>query len=376
MTGEFVSNENFSDLSIWKGLSRRGSPLMFDLEITARCNNNCRHCYINLPAGDRAAKARELTAQEIIHLGEEATELQAVWCLITGGEPLLREDFAEIYLALKCQGLLVSVFTNACLVTKEHVRLFQQYPPRALEVTVYGADQESYERVTRTRGSFAAFKHGLDLLQQGGIRVRLKAMALRSNLEVFPDILRFCRERTSDYARYDPFLHLRYDRDPQRNEEIRAERLSPSEVVALEQADKKRFAQLEKACDALGEGGQPVSVPAGDEVPLFRCGAGKNSFSVGYAGHFRLCSSLCHPDFVYDLRSGSLSEAWERFSHRAVDMTCSRVELRDTCLSCPLIDLCLWCPAHAYLECGDMEQRIETFCHIAHARANATGRRA
>ena len=52
----------------------------------------------------------------------------ALWCLLTGGEPLLREDFAEIYLGLKRLGLLVSVFTNACLVTPEHVELFQKVP--------------------------------------------------------------------------------------------------------------------------------------------------------------------------------------------------------------------------------------------------------
>jgi len=131
------------------------------LELTARCNNDCRHCYINLPAGDKAARAAELTTDEVLALGREAADLGALWVLLTGGEPLLRDDFAEVYLGLKRLGLLVSVFTNACLVTPEHVELFRRYPPRDIEVSVYGATRETYERVTRrpapTTRSYAAF---------------------------------------------------------------------------------------------------------------------------------------------------------------------------------------------------------------------------
>ena len=59
----------------------------FDLEVTARCNNDCPHCYINLPAGDREAMGQELTLAEIDRIADEAVALGAVWVLITGGEP-------------------------------------------------------------------------------------------------------------------------------------------------------------------------------------------------------------------------------------------------------------------------------------------------
>ncbi len=65
----------------------------FDLEITARCNNNCRHCYINLPPGDRNAQANEMSLEQIGKIAQQAVEIGCIWCLITGGEPLLRKDF-------------------------------------------------------------------------------------------------------------------------------------------------------------------------------------------------------------------------------------------------------------------------------------------
>src|SRR4030042_6946157 len=194
----FVSKTSMPKFELWDKLAYKRVPLSFDLEIPARCNNACRHCYINLPAGDLEARKKELSLTEIEDIANQAVDLGALWCLISGGEALLREDFVDIYIALKQKGLLISVFTNACLVTEKHLALFKKYPPRDLEVTVYGITPETYERVTQRPGSYAAFQHGLDLLLQNKLKVRLKAMALRSNLAELPAIAAFCREYRSE----------------------------------------------------------------------------------------------------------------------------------------------------------------------------------
>lgn len=367
MSESFVSSADLHDLSFWKKKKLRRGLIAFDLEITARCNNNCRHCYINLRAGDRGAKDKELSLKEIKEIADEAVSLGALWCLVTGGEPLLREDFFDIYLYLKKKGLLLSLFTNATLVTDEHVWLFKRYPPRDIEVSVYGVSRETYERVTRRPGSFGAFHRGLNLLLGSGLNVRLKAMILRSNVCETLEIGRFCKERTRDYFRFDPFLHLRYDGDPTRNMEIESERLFPEEIVALERSDSERFQALEKECDKL-------IVPASSHPTcnhLFHCGAGNESCSLSYDGLFRLCLSLWHRDCVYDLKQGSLTDAWHNFVPRVRDMRSERSEFVETCRVCPLINFCMWCPAHAYLETGELDAPVMYFCQVAHARAEA-----
>jgi radical SAM protein with 4Fe4S-binding SPASM domain len=354
-------------LPLWDKLRARRTPLSFDLEVTARCNNECRHCYINLPAGDRAARESELTLAEISDLAAQAVELGAFWCLITGGEPMLRPDFADLYLALKRKGLLVSVFTNATLINGEHIALFKKYPPRDMEVTVYGVTRETYERISRKPGSFAAFMRGLSLLLESGVRVRLKAMALRSNLHELPEIARFCRERTKDYFRFDPQLHLRFDGDQARNDEIRAERLTPDEIVALERADQKCFNVMRDKCDTLiNEGFHHHGCDH-----LFHCGAGTGSFNVSYDGRFRLCSSLWADGTTYDLRSGTLADAWHNHVARVRDLRSQRKEFLESCRQCAIVNLCLWCPAHAHLETGELDGSSEYFCQVAHSRAEA-----
>jgi radical SAM protein with 4Fe4S-binding SPASM domain len=352
---------------LWDRLRDRRVPLSFDLEITARCNCDCRHCYINLPPDDLAARSRELSVREIGGIADEAVRLGALWCLVTGGEPLLRPDFSELYLALKRKGLLVSVFTNATLVSKEHVELFKRYPPRDIEVTVYGVTRETYEGVTRRPGSFDRFTLGLSALLQGGVRVRLKALVIQSNLHEQAAIAAFCRERTKDYYRFDPQLHLRFDGDGARNAAIKAERLTSEQVVALERVDAGRMRALQEDCDSL------IGCEAGHLGcdHLLHCGAGNSSFTISYDGRLRLCSSLWAEGTTYDLRAGTLAQAWHEFIPRVRAMRSQRREFLESCRGCSLVNLCLWCPAHAHLETGELDGSTPYFCTVAHARAAA-----
>jgi len=368
-TPSVVTHQEIQEFALWEKMRTRRLLYSFQMEITARCNNHCRHCYINLPADDRAAQRQELTLAEISRIAGEAAELGAVRCLITGGEPLLRPDFGDIYLTLKRMGLLVSVFTNATLVRPEHVQLFKQYPPRDIEVTVYGVTQGTYEAISRRPGSFAAFRRGLDLLLDGGVRVRLKTMALRSNLRELPEIDRFCESRTKDYYRYDAKLFLRLDGNPYRNAEIRAERLSLEDVVALDHTNIERSQAMHDHCEEL----TGLDRAKRDPDHIFACGAGLWSFQLGYDGRYRLCTTLCAPGTTYDLRTGTVRDAFEHLVPRVRALRSQRQEFLERCRRCPIINLCQWCPGNACLETGELDGWVEGFCRVAHARARALG---
>ena len=355
---------------LWDRMDAGRRLVSFDLEVTARCNNDCRHCYISMPAGDKPTKEKELSLLEIGAIADEAVSLGAVWCLMTGGEPLLREDFPDIYLMLKRKGLLVSVFTNATLLSQSHIDLFRKYPPRDIEVSIYGVTPGTYERVTRTPGSFFAFWRGMHLIFENNMAVRLKAMALRSNVHELGEIFRFCQEHTKDYFRFDPFLHLRFDGDPEGNKQIVGERLTPQEIVALERSDPDRSRALLESCDRLIMPELQHSTCS----HLFHCRAGKGSCAVSSEGIFRLCSSLWHHDCVYDLRKGTLTEAYRDLVPRVREMRSNNRQFLDRCRSCAITNLCPWCPAHAYLDSGQPDEPVEYFCAVAHARAEALPR--
>ncbi len=367
MKKKFTTSTTLPKFKIWDKLKTKHIPIAFDLEITARCNHDCRHCYINLPAQDPQALKNELSFAQIAAISDQAVAMGSLWCLITGGEPLLREDFSEIYLLLRNKGLLVSVYTNACLISEKHIALFKKFPPREIEITVYGVTAATYERVTRRPGSYGAFRRGLDLLLKNGIKVRLKAMALRSNVSELPAIAAFCRQHTKDYFRFDPMLHLRFDGNATQNAEIKFERLNAEEIAALEQADSERSVALKKNCEQLIFLTQDHS----DCRHLFHCGAGKDSFTVSSDGYFHLCSSLRHPKCIADLKKIPLADAWNNLVPQVHAMTSSDPEFLAKCRACPIINLCLWCPAHAHLETGRLDGWSDYFCRVAHARSSA-----
>jgi len=117
MNADMVTEKPIQAFALWEKIRKKRAPISFDIELTARCGNNCRHCYINLPAGDQNARDKELSVERIDAIAREAVQLGTVWCLLTGGDPLLRHDFEEIYLRLKKMGLLVSVFTTGTRIT-------------------------------------------------------------------------------------------------------------------------------------------------------------------------------------------------------------------------------------------------------------------
>jgi radical SAM protein with 4Fe4S-binding SPASM domain len=187
-----------------------------------------------------------------------------------------------------------------------------------------------------------------------------------------PQIARFCREMTKDYFRLDPFLHLRYDGNNKRNGDIRSERLSPEEIVALEAADPERLEALRNSCGRLIA--SDASIPDCDH--LFQCGAGNDSFSLSCDGLFRLCSCLWQSDCVYDLKRGNLREAWQTFIPQVRERRSKKREFLDKCLSCPIGNLCMWCPARAHLETGGMDTPVDYYCRVAHARTKLFGKSA
>jgi radical SAM protein with 4Fe4S-binding SPASM domain len=346
------------DSIFWKKLVERDIPYSFWIEITARCNNNCRHCFVNSGRGENE---KEISDQEILKVADEAASMGCLNCTVTGGEPLMRDDFANIYTYLKRKGFLITLFTNATLITEDILELFSKYPPREVQVSLYGSTKETYETVTQCNGSFDAFAKGLELLQSIGTKIRLKAVAMRSNLHEMPDMARFAIQRTGKPLTFDPILIMRRDGDPAKNGIIASERILPQEIELLETCYCETMRIEEKGCN------KPIGqLRCGRSI--FSCISDTRSFFISSDGRMQRCPTLSHQRLTADLGEMSLRDFLKGFGQR-VEEEFGKRRSRSNCDECHLVDLCSFCPSWDLLEMGNPTGRRNYFCQVAQNRA-------
>ena len=362
----YAVKRNIAQARLWQGKGPRLGHL--DIELTERCNNACQHCYINLPEHDPQAQRDELSMDQWKDILRQAADLGALWVRFTGGEPLLRPDFAELYLFARRLGLAVMVFTNARRITPELADLFARVPPRKkIEISVYGMHARSYEAVACAPGAFAEFRRGVELLQERSVPFVVKSVLLppnRAEMDEFeawagalPDM-----ENGTSYAVY---LDLRTRRDsPARNRLIRSLRFSPQESVWLAERGGEAYRR------AMAQFSAGFMGPQGDR--LFTCGAGEAGCVDAY-GRYQMCIPLRHPDTVYDLQHGTLREALTEVFPRLRELRAANPDYLARCARCFLKGLCEQCPAKSWAEHGTLDTPVEYFCQIAHAQARYLG---
>ena len=129
-------------------------PVSGSIDLTARCNLRCIHCYLGQRSHRQGQRHPEMNTRQILSIIDEITEAGCLYLLMTGGEPLLRKDFPEIYSHAKRSGLVITIFTNGTLMTDRILDLFENLPPSVVEISLYGATASTYETITGTPGSY------------------------------------------------------------------------------------------------------------------------------------------------------------------------------------------------------------------------------
>jgi len=228
-------------------------------------------------------------------------------------------------------------------------------------VSIYGLSRRTYEAVTRNPGSFDAFMHGINLLKQNQTRFTFKAAVLPQNLSEISKIRDFAESLTGEAL--GVVLKLNFEsrfNSGNKRDRIRRLRLPPGKVIQVLKQDEKRYRKdMEGFCHKF------LYTPGNER--LFICGAGLGGCHIDAYGNLQLCMLLRHPDSVYDLREGSLKEAWDKFIPRVRETRANNREYREKCQRCLLKSLCEQCPAWSWMEHGTLDTPVEYLCKITHA---------
>ncbi|MDP2941263.1 MAG: radical SAM protein [Candidatus Omnitrophota bacterium] len=346
-------------------IKRLSRPMRLPLEggyfLTHRCNNNCRHCWVSIPA-DSPRRSDELTFAEIKTIAGQARAMGCRKWNLTGGEPMLRPDFYDIFDFLTRPSSSYTLNTNGTLITPKIARLLQR---KGLTlVSLYGADAAVHDHITRREGSFAQAIQGIAYLKEAGANFMVQLMPMRDNVHQFTQMVKLAKSLSKRYRLGGSWLYLSAHNDARRNQEIKKQRLPPAAAIELEQPSV--------ACD---EGSAPsVHIHmrnrplCGEQGYFFSCAAHGTTFSLDPYGRMSFCAFMQNPHLFYDLRRGDFSRGWEGFFKDAAQKFPYTDDYRAGCGSCSRRAQCKWCPAYAYLEHGDFSKKITYLCRLARSQ--------
>lgn len=337
-------------------------------ELTVRCNLHCKMCMFRHDDSENGEiRRKELSAAQWIDLARQAAEMGTVGLLITGGEPMLRPDFAEIYEEIYRQGFLIQLYTNATLVTPAIMELLKRCPPHKIGITIYGASAETYGRVCGDADAFQRMIQGVHALLTLPSVVDFRTTIIQDNyadVGAMEELI--CRE----FEREDKLTQTRMVMKAVRGGCAKVEncRLSPEENVRLvyrrsieavrkiigEGFDEKyirlkRINRENEECRNLSEG----------RYTIFGCSGGMSSYTVTWDGKLQACQVL--GAYAVDAVGQSLAQAWEKFLYEV-----NLPVLDERCQNCEITDLCQCCPASRYAETGSAGGYPEYACRDAY----------
>ena len=120
---EAKQGEHLSDWQKYRSCDNRYMPKM-NLQITAKCNYNCIHCF---NAVDNAPLLSEMRFEQVLTLLDEAQECGVSAFTITGGEPMAHKRFSDIVREIYRRDMFIDELnTNGYYISQQTLDEFRE----------------------------------------------------------------------------------------------------------------------------------------------------------------------------------------------------------------------------------------------------------
>ncbi len=350
-------------------------------ETTKACNLRCQHCRA-IPEAERSRA--ELTTGEGIELIDQLAEVTRPVLILSGGEPLYRDDIFDLAAHGRDRGFRMALATNGTLVDREVAARIRTTGFSRVAVSLDGALAETHDTFRRLPGSHARAIQGLRHLRDEGVSIQINSTIARHNVGELPRMLELALSLGADALHifmlvpvgcgvtiadremlpadeYERVLHWFYDQSKVCAIDLKATcaphyfRVRAQRIVdERKQGDRTtpfiaHGTRLKAAPDPAG--GRPLSTMTRG------CLAGTSVCFVSNVGEIYPCGYL--PVSAGSVRQRRFAEIW---THSPVfGRLRDPQEFLGKCGVCRYQAICAGCRARAYSETGDYMQ-AEPFC--------------
>jgi len=318
-------------------------PLSCQMELTYACGLRCRHCYLRSETPDAS---KELSLHEISAFLDMLGEMGGLQLVFTGGDPLFRRDFMQIFEFARARRFAVQLLTAGTDVSDGQLERMAALGLDAVQVSLYGPSADFHDLFVRRSGAFEASWRTLKILNNLGVPARAAISVMPENLLLIEDMVDMLKENGIGWNFNYIMLPERGQRKPDRTLQLDYERLEaflrrhPSE-------QHPRMAGLE--CD---------------DAP---CAAGLSELAVDPYGNVFPC--LMWREKAGSLREMPLSDIWDLSPvlEKARALTLRRLE---DCPQCSLRPHCNRCGGLAWAEGLEINEHSELDCRLAEVYSN------
>lgn len=343
-------------------------PISGTFELSPVCNFTCRMCYVRKTPAEVTAHSRPMVSlEQWISIAEQARKEGMLFLLLTGGEPFLWPHFWELYEKLIQMGFVISINTNGSLIDDAVVKKLKALPPSRVNITLYGASDETYESLCMAKGIFSKVDNAIQKLKEAGIPVKLNCSLTPYNAADLEAMNEYAvrNQLVFDVATY-MFPPLRRDSSMVG----RNERFTSREAAYYHLMRYRLQFGMERYTLFLHQIARGMIPPLGlDEScmdPLdgkIRCRAGKAAFWITWDGWLTPCGMM--PEPKADLYTASFAEAWEDINKQSLNLVLSGV-----CAKCANRHVCHACAAMALAETGSASGVPQYLCQMAQELRN------
>lgn len=343
------STTKFSTNILEKGIR---NPLTGHVELTYRCPLKCRHCYC-IGSED---KEKELTTHEWKKILDTIHAEGCLWLIFTGGDPLIRNEFSEIYFYAKSKGFIITVFTSGQILTDEILNLLTESPPFSIEITLNGITKEVYEKITGVKDSFPVVIKNIERLVERKLPLNLKTNCLKENMHQVGQIKAFTEtllgnpSENKHFFTYDVMIYPRLTG----NQKPCESRLSYKEILDIEKQDKEMWKETLETLQ------NEYPKMERERCYTYQCNSWLNRFWIDPYGFVKICEF--ENRYKTHFKTKPFNEIFHNEFPKVLD---EKFKTNSKCQDCKLRSICNYCPPKAVMETGNHEGPVPYYCELA-----------
>lgn len=178
-------------------------PLIVKWSITDSCNLQCKHCF-------RSNKHKSISRDEIDIIIDDLVANEVACVALTGGEPMIHEDFFYIIEKLNEKGVHTEIATNGTLLNERIIKKLKDYKIGVIQISLDGADHKINDFI-RGNGTYNKVLNAIKFIKQGGLKVTLAVTLNHMNCNQIDSFVELKKQNRVDYLRFELFIPVNKD---------------------------------------------------------------------------------------------------------------------------------------------------------------------